>query len=118
MSTEFNSNLNFGAIQKKTTLKPTEIKEENLEQLLEDTANETISQSFPVGQSAIAGKSQIKTDNISNDLLTLRTNPNLIKLADQAFDRAFKIFSEQKDPEAYEKACLIANAFVQECIGK
>lgn len=118
MSTEFNSNLNFGAIQKKSNVKPAEIKEENLEHLLDETTNEIVSQSFPVGQSAIAGKSQIKTDNISNDLLTLRTNPNLVKLADAAFDRAFKKLSEQKDPEAYEKACLIANAFVQECIGK
>ena len=118
MSTEFNSNLNFGAIQKNTGIKSTEIKEEILEQINDENTAETISQSFPVGQSAIAGKSQIKTDNISNDLLVLKTNPNVVRLADEAFDSAYERLSAQNDPEAYEKACLIANAFVQECIGK
>ena len=117
MSTEFNSNINLGAIQKKANVKPTEIKEENLEQLAEES-NPTISQNFPVGQSAIAGKSQIKTDNISNDLLTLKTNPGLVRLADEAFDRAYEKLLSQNDPEAYEKACVIANAFVQECVSK
>lgn len=115
MSTEFNSNINFGAIQKQTGVKASEIKDESLEQQLDETKANTISQNFPVGQSAIAGKSQIKTDNISNDLLTLKTNPQLVKLADEAFDIAYEKLAAQNDPEAYEKACLITNAFVQEC---
>lgn len=115
MSTEFNSNLNFGAIQKSAKIKASEAKEEILEQPIDEIAEESKSQGVPVGQSAIAGKSQIKTDNISNDLLTLKTNPKLVQLADEAFDKAYEKLSEQDDPEAYAKACMIANAFVQEC---
>jgi len=118
MSTEFNSNLNFGAIQKQANVKPSDNKDEILEQSIEEIAEEPKSQGVPVGQSAIAGKSQIKTDNISNDLLTLRTNPKLVMLADETFDKAYEKLSEQNDPKAYEKACMIANAFVQECAHK
>ncbi len=118
MSTEFNSNLNFGAIQKQTNVKPSDVKDEILEQSIEEIVEEPKSQGVPVGQSAIAGKSQIKTDNISNDLLTLKTSPKLVMLADEAFDRAYEKLSEQNDPHAYEKACMIANAFVQECAHK
>ena len=118
MSTEFNSNLNFGAIQKQAKIKASEAKDEILEQSIDEISEDVKSQGVPVGQSAIAGKSQIKTDNISNDLLMLRTNPKLVELADEAFDRAYEKLTEQKDPEAYEKACMIASAFVQECASK
>ena len=118
MSTEFNSNLNFGAIQKQSKIKAAEVKDEILEQDVIEDVEEQINQGFPLDQSAIAGKSQIKTDNISSDLLTLRTNPKLVSLADEAFDRAFSKLSEQNDPEAYEKSCVIANAFVNECLAK
>ena len=118
MSTEFNSNLNFGAIQKQSGVKPSEQKDEILEQVVDENIEDVKSQGVPVGQSAIAGKSQIKTDNISNDLLMLRTNPKLVNLSGEVFDRAYAKLTEQNDPEAYEKACGIANAFVQECAHK
>ena len=35
-----------------------------------------------------------------------------------SLDKAYEKLSEQNDPKAYEKACMIANAFVQECAHK
>lgn len=118
MSTEFNSNINFGSIQKKSGIKPNEIKEEILEQAIDDNNEDIREYNVPVGQSAIAGKSQIKTDNISNDLLMLKTNPGIVHVADEVFDRAYEKLSASNDPEAYEKASVIANAFVHECCNK
>ena len=118
MSTEFNSNINFGSIQKKAGVKPSEIKEEIIESTIGDNNEDIRAYNVPVGQNAIAGKSQIKTDNISNDLLMLKTNPQLVHLADEAFDKAYSKLAEANDSEAYEKACVIANAFVNECCNK
>ena len=114
MTTEFNSNFNLGAIQKQTNVKPAEVKEDVQAAPIEEI-EEPKSTGVLVGQSAIAGKSQIKTDSIGNDLTVLMANPKLIEKASAVFDKAYAALVKENDPEAYEKACLICSQFVVEC---
>ena len=115
MTTEFNSNINLGAIPGAPVQKaadkgvvPAEKKE---------AADKNL-QEVPVDQSAVAGKSQIKADNIAGDLVAFKSNPKTIEMADKIFDKAYASLVAEKDPEAYEKACLVASQFVKECSEK
>lgn len=117
MTTEFNSNLNLGAIQKQHAVKSTEVKDEIAAAPIEEI-EEPKSQGVPVGQSAIAGKSQIKADNVSNDIATFAANPNVVMLSDNFFDKAYDSLVAENDPNAYEKACLMTSEFVNECVKK
>lgn len=118
MSTEFNSNLNLGPVSTTKKVKPAEeIKE------IAAAPGEEIktpkSEGVPVGQSAIAGKSQIgKVDNVQNDIAAFCHNPRLIAISDDFFDRAYAKLCDENDPEAYEKACLMTSNFVNECVKK
>ena len=115
MTTEFNSNFNLGAIQKTKNVKSAEMKDEIQAAPVEEI-EEPKSSGVPVGQSAIAGKSQIKTDNISNDIAILAANPGLVEKAGIVFDKAYEGLLKKGDPEAYEKACLISSQFVNEAV--
>ena len=113
MTTEFNSNLNLGAIPQVNTQKG--IEKEVAPAAAAAEVKETASKDVPVGQDAIAGKSQIKADNVANDLVTFCSNPKAIELSEQFFDKAYAQLVAQKDPNAYEKACLMTSQFVAEC---
>jgi len=112
MSTEFNSNLNLGSIPQQNPAKG--IEKEVAPQASVEVKAETVSKEVPVGQEAIAGKSQIKADNIAKDLATFCGNYKAVAISDQFFDRAYADLVAQKDPQAYEKACLMTSQFVKE----
>ncbi len=117
MSTEFNSNISINSISQPTTSKPAAEKEQAVVLPAENNEIQT-SQGNLVGQSAIAGKSQIKADNIANDMLTFCSNPKAVELSDKFFDKAYAALVAEKDPNAYEKACLMTAQFVAECVKK
>jgi len=121
MSTEFNSNLNLGAVSTPKTVKHTDEAKEAKE--IAAAPVEEIetpkSEGVPVGQSAIAGKSQIgKVDNVQNDIAAFCGNPKAIALSDGFFDKAYAQLCAENDPNAYEKACLMTSEFVNECVKK
>ncbi len=118
MSTEFNSNINLGVVSTPKTVKHNEEVKEIAAAPVDDSEAPK-SSGVPVGQSAIAGKSQIgKVDNVQNDIATFGANPNLVALSDEFFDKAYARLCAQNDPEAYEKACLMTSEFVNECVKK
>ena len=114
MTTEFNSNLNLGSIPQVNAQKGIE-KEVAPAPSAAAEVKETASKELPVGQDAIAGKSQIKADNVANDLVAFCSNPKAVELSDKFFDKAYAQLLAQKDPNAYEKACLLTSQFVAEC---
>lgn len=115
MSTEFNSNLNLGTVTNQKTVKHTEEVKEPIAAPVEEIVAPKID-AVPVGQSAIAGKSQVgKVDNIQNDIKILGQNPQLVALSDKFFDKAYEQLCAKNEPDAYEKACLMTAEFVNEC---
>lgn len=112
MTTEFNSNLNLGAIPQVNTQKGIE---KEVASAAAAEVKEAALKEVPFGQDAIAGKSQIKADNVANDLVTFCANPKAVELSDKFFDKAYAQLLAQKDPNAYEKACLLTSQFVAEC---
>ena len=115
MTTEFNNKINLGAIPSAPVQKVTE---KNAAPVEKNEVKDVNSQEVPVGQNAVAGKSQIKADNIANDLVTFKSNPKAVEMADRIFDKTYASLVAEKDPEAYEKACLVASQFVRECLEK
>ena len=113
MTTEFNSNLNLGAIPQVNAQRG--IEKEVAPAAITAEVNQTASKEVPFGQDAIAGKSQIKADNVANDLVTFCSNPKAVELSEQFFDKAYAQLLAKKDPNAYEKACLLTSQFVAEC---
>ncbi len=85
---------------------------------LEEKAQPEIAPKIPTDQAAVAGQSQIKTDNVKGDIATFKGNPGLISMADTFFDHAYADLQAQNDPNAYEKACLMSSQFVNECVKK
>lgn len=118
MSTEFNSNLNLGTVSTPKTVKNTEEVKEITSAPVEEIETPK-SEGVPVGQSAIAGQSQIgKIDNVQNDVAAFCANPHVIQLSDSFFDKAYAQLAAENDPNAYEKACLMTSEFVNECVKK
>ena len=94
MSTEFNTNMGINKPQQTVQPKTVE-KEQVAAQQIEKVDEPVKSEKVPVGQEAIAGKSQIKTDNVANDLATFCANPKQIQVADAFFDKAYAKLLEQ-----------------------
>ena len=121
MSTEFNSNINFGSVQHSSS--------KHIDGLHEDVQINSVDNSLdnsvisnnevPTGQNAIAGKSQVKVDNIANDMLTFCSDPKLAGvLADSFFEQAYARLLADNEPNAYEKACALMREFVKEASAK
>lgn len=113
MSTEFNNNINLGSVHRSSASK--HIEKDDIV-IAQQEEKDSLNNSFPVGQSALAGKSQIKADNIARDLALFKSNPHLVKVSDKFFDEAYERLLASNDPQAYEKACLLTSAFVNECV--
>lgn len=116
MSTEFNSNLNIGAVPQ--VQPPVAVAETKPAVEPEKVPEAPVQTDVPKGQEAVAGQSQIKTDNIKSDMAAFCGNPQVIALSDQFFDVAYAQLQAENDPEAYEKACLYTSQFVNECVKK
>lgn len=118
MSTEFNSNLNLGTVTSKKAVKQSEEIKEPTAAPIEEIEPPKID-AVPVGQSALAGKSQVgQVDNVQNDVKVFGQNPQLVALSDKFFDKAYEQLCAKNDPDAYEKACLLTSEFVNECTKK
>lgn len=63
-----------------------------------------------VSPNAVAGRSQINTDNLDNDLAFLAQNPDVVNKSDKLHELAFKALQQNGDLNAYEKACAIATS--------
>lgn len=65
--------------------------------------------SNPSGE--VLGRSQVnKADNLKQDLAFCAINPEAVQSSDKLFEIAYKKFSEEKDPNAYEKACYVSTS--------
>ena len=60
------------------------------------------------------GQSQVKRDDAVSDTEFFVKNPELVEKSENVFNAALKELQAKNDPEAYEKACLIASEFTKE----
>ncbi|MBP3924924.1 hypothetical protein J6E39_06755 [bacterium] len=65
------------------------------------------------------GRSQVTApDTIENDIKMMIENPEAIEKANKFYDMAEKVLASKGDPEAAEKATLLADAYRKEFLAK
>lgn len=63
----------------------------------------------------ILGRSQVsQADNVKNDANFALNNPEIVENADKYFDMAYNQLLKSSEPDAYEKACAMTKAYVDE----
>ena len=64
--------------------------------------------------SDVIGRSMVSANNVSKDVSFGMKNPDAILKADLYFDKVYNQFLKAGDPNAYAKAAVLAEAFVNE----
>lgn len=99
-----------GNVSKNTEL-PNKKEDLNLN-LSQNEAENTLSE-IPSSASVI-GRSMVSQDNVNNDIAFGIKNPQVLQKCESFFDSVYTELSNSKDPEAYEKACMLTSAFAKE----
>lgn len=68
---------------------------------------------IPAGFGVI-GQSQIKRPGAVADTEFFAQNPKVVEMSEKYFDKVLAELEAKHDPEAYEKACVLQEAFTKE----
>lgn len=63
----------------------------------------------------VLGQSQVKRpENVATDTEFFMKNPEIVAICDEYFEKTLEKLTADKDPQAYENACVLTDAFAKE----